>query len=974
VDDTVRLFLLDLAKNIGLFALVVLVFLRLRAPTNGARAPLRQVLLRQMLLGCVFGGVAVLGMLDPVRLASGLIVDGRNVMAALAGPFGGPLAGVVAALTIGGYRLWLGGGGAWPGVYSITLIALAGIGLEVWLRRSGRPFRWPHLALLAIAVTLITPSAFLLLPPDMAQRMLRSALVPLTVANALGILVLGGLLMREVQRQRLADALAESQRRFAAIVANAPGGVYQRVLTAGGGLTYPFCSPGFYKLFGLPDGEAVTIERLTQAVHPDDVAWLRTSIRASARALTPWNEEFRIVWSDGTVRWLSGSSQPHRRANGDVVWDGFLVDVTDRKREEELLREAKEAAERASALNARFAKAIEATGTGVVITDARRADHPIVFVNPAFTAITGYTAEEALGRSGFMLHGADTDPDAAARILEAGEAGRPVWLEVLCYRKDGRPFWAKLNVSPVQDADGHLQAFVGIIDDVTARKEDERALVQARVEAEAASRAKDEFLATMSHEIRTPMNGVVGFADLLLGTPLDDQQRRYATHVRDAGRALLTVINDILDFSRIEAGTLDLRAADFSLRELMAGCEAVVRADALAKGLALDVTVAPEVPERLRGDPDRLRQVVLNLLGNAVKFTERGSILVNVTRVEEAFGGPTLMVRVSDTGIGIPEDRQAQLFRHFVQIDRTRGGTGLGLAISRRIVERMGGAIGVQSQPGVGSTFWFTVALPEAARTGPAADVAGGGRRAARILVAEDLAMNRELAVTLLRNAGHTVEAVENGRAAVDAVSGGAWDLVLMDVQMPVMDGLEATRAIRALPPPAGTIPILAMSAGALSPEVARCRSAGMDGHVAKPIERDEMLAAIDHALQNRDLPVAAPAAPAAPAEPAVLDPAALQALEREFGSERARALVAEFAAELPARIARVQAATGDPERQGFEAHAVISLAANVGLRELSSAARALCAALRTGGADAQPLTTALVDAADRALAALREA
>ncbi|HEY0837558.1 MAG TPA: PAS domain S-box protein, partial [Azospirillum sp.] len=847
MDESLRLFFIDLAKNIGLFALVVLVFLQLRAPADGARA-----LLRQALLGCVFGGVAVLGMMDPIRLASGLIVDGRNVMAALAAPFGGPLAGVVAALAIGGYRLWLGGGGAWPGVYSIVMITLAGIALEVWLRRTGRVFGWRHLALLIAAATVITPSAFLLLPPELAQRMLRNAAVPLTIANGLGILFLGGLLMREVQRQRLADALAESQRRFAAIVANVPGGVYQRVLTADGRLTFPFCSPGFHKLVGVPEGEEVTVGRFAAVEHPDDHQRLVASVRASAETLSPWREEYRSLRPDGEVRWLSATARPYRRANGDVVWDGILVDVTERKREEEQLREAKETAERASRLNARFAKAIEATGTAVVITDARRADHPIVFVNPAFTAITGYAAPEALGRSDLMLHGADTDPAAATTILEAREGGRPVWIEMLCYRKDGRPFWAKLNASPVHGANGHLEAFVTVIDDVTARKEDERALVQARIEAEEANRAKDDFLASMSHEIRTPMNGVVGFAELLLGTDLDDGQRRYAAYVRDAGRALLTLINDILDVSRIEAGALELQSVDFSVRELAAGCEAVVRADAAAKGLDLAVTVAPEVPERLRGDPDRLRQVVLNLLGNAVKFTDHGSVLLAITRGEDGAEGPRLMVRVTDTGIGIPEARQAQLFHRFTQFDRTRGGTGLGLAISRRIVERMGGTIGAQSRPGIGSTFWFSVVLAAARDAVPDAATPDGGHRAARILVAEDLAMNRELAVALLSNAGHAVDAVENGRAAVDAVTGGAYDLVLMDVQMPVMDGLDATRAIRALPPPVGSIPILAMSAGALPPEVARCRSAGMDGHVAKPIERGQLLDAIDHALRDR--------------------------------------------------------------------------------------------------------------------------
>ncbi len=383
-----------------------------------------------------------------------------------------------------------------------------------------------------------------------------------------------------------------------------------------------------------------------------------------------------------------------------------------------------------------------------------------------------------------------------------------------------------------------------------------RALEIEKRRAQSESRAKSEFLAMMSHEIRTPINGILGLTHLLLDRPLEAEARDETETIRSSTETLLTILNDILDFSKLEAGRLEVAATDTDLPRLVRGVVELMHARAAEKGVSLAVAVEPETPRWVRVDPMRLRQVLLNLVSNAIKFTERGAVVVAV-----GAGGDRLLFRVDDTGIGIAPETLPKLFSEFVQGDATTarrfGGTGLGLAICKRLVGLMGGAMTVESEPGHGSSFRFdlplvTGAAPEAVATGQS-PVSG----ALRILVAEDNPVNQKVASGLLRRRGHEVAVAGDGIQAVERLRAERFDLVLMDMQMPGVDGIEATRRIRALPPPVGRTPILAMTANAFREDIERCLAAGMDGHVAKPIDPKLLDAAL---VRYGRLAVAAPA------------------------------------------------------------------------------------------------------------------
>ena len=423
----------------------------------------------------------------------------------------------------------------------------------------------------------------------------------------------------------------------------------------------------------------------------------------------------------------------------------------------------------------------------------------------------------------------------------------PASRRVTARRSDGSTFPMDVHVQLVPEAQGTL--FTLCVRDLTTQLAYEDGLKTARDAAERADRAKSDFLAVITHELRTPLNGVIGMTGLLLDSKLDPQPRRFAETLREAGEHLLQLINDVLDFTKLEANRLSYEEILLEPENVVHSALELLQARARAKGLKLEAEVSPSVPARLRGDPGRLRQVLMNIVSNAVKFTEKGSIRVDVSAAPAEPGWVMLKVAISDTGIGIAPEDLPKLFLEFSQIDssisRRFGGTGLGLAICRKLVAGMGGEITAESMPGRGSTFRFSARLrvvetaeaaPPRRRPAISAPTAGRPARAMRVLVAEDNQTNQVVIRAMVAKLGHRADLVGNGIEAVEAMRSRRYDLVLMDVMMPEMDGIEATRRIRAMPAPQGRIPIIGLTAHAAAADHEACRQSGMERVLTKPV------------------------------------------------------------------------------------------------------------------------------------------
>lgn len=493
----------------------------------------------------------------------------------------------------------------------------------------------------------------------------------------------------------------------------------------------------------------------------------------------------------------------------------------------------------------------------------------ILSANENFCSLFGYDLSELRARH----HALFVSPSEAAsdaycefwRRLAAGEYQSAKYARIA---KDGRVVWIQASYNPVLDENGRVAKVVKYASDISAQvrqREEEtenlrslnRSLEAARHEAERAARAKSEFLATMSHEIRTPMNGVLGMLEVALSGEKDPTKQDYLTAARDSAWSLLGILNDILDYSKIEAGHLHLDVQAFSARQVIADLASTLGSKADEKGLDLLISIADEVPDWISGDPLRFRQVITNLLGNSIKFTERGSVRLDASYTLEG-DSSRIRLSISDTGIGIDESAQRNLFQRFSQADasvmRRFGGTGLGLAICRELVQRMGGQIGVMSTLGVGSTFWFEIpAKPETKPIQRSTELtrAVSSTQAARILIAEDHPVNRKLLRSLLAPLGHDLTFVENGDQALQAADASAFDLILMDVSMPIMDGPTAARAIRARHGASANTPIIALTANAMPGDREEYLSAGMDDYLAKPFAARDLVEVMDRYIAN---------------------------------------------------------------------------------------------------------------------------
>ncbi len=695
--------------------------------------------------------------------------------------------------------------------------------------------------------------------------------------------------------------------------------------------------------------------------HPEDAAHIALDVEHALQNGRPYQVEYRIKTREGHTRWMSENGRGVPDADGAMRWiDGVILDVTESK-----------------ARNAEFEGTVQAIGRSQATVEFDLRGH-VVTANANFLALTGYSLDEIIGQPHAMFCRSDfvqSDEYAAFwRRLGQGEFAAGEFERL---GKDGREVWIQATYNPIFDADGKVSKVIKFATDLSQRRAMERDLRTAKERAEQAAAARSTFLANMSHEIRTPMNAIIGFTEALLDSPLESTQRRHLGTVHHAARSMLRLLNDILDTAKLEKGAVELEIEAFSLRELCDQILASLRINAAKKGLTLALDYAPTVAEFWQGDAFRIQQILLNLIGNAIKFTHEGSVTLRVSGT-----GGQLLFEVIDTGIGIDHNGLQRIFDPFSQADasttRRYGGTGLGTTIARQLTELMGGRIAVASQVGKGSTFSVHLPLPvvtEPASDAPAAAVRTRPRMALpplRVLAVDDVPANLELLDITLQRGGHKVVLAHSGADAVKAFERERFDVVLMDLQMPDMDGLEATRHMRGFEqsqqrrkPTA----IVALSASVLEQDRRNARAAGMDGFASKPIEPLRLMGEIArvvglHGLADDALPITgsaplgtdAPQGRSAPLPPAIDWERGLRLWTQ---ARYLREAIARFLQDADATLDAMRAAAATDDAQGLAAaaHRLRGAAANMALAAVQRLAERLeAAAAHPAHAGARPV------------------
>lgn len=678
---------------------------------------------------------------------------------------------------------------------------------------------------------------------------------------------------------------------------------------------------------------------LNSALHPPEFFIKMWRTISSGQV---WKGEIRNRTKDGRLYWVDTTIVPFLGESGrPEQYIAIRTDITSQKLAVERLRQSEE----------RFSKAFHASPD--MLSLSRLGDNVFIDANESFLRITGFARDEVIGRSSFDL-GIWGDLDTARAVKRTLiENGQVRDLPVVGRSRSGELLPVSYSADVI-DVDGR-RCVLAVVHDMRKIRQAEAALADARDAALAASEAKSSFLATVSHEIRTPLNGVLGAAQLLEMVVTTPEQHDYVRLILNSGESLLLLINEILDFSRIESGHLRIESIDFELGELVDAVGGSLAVLATQKGLALETVVDPEIPDWLRGDPLRLRQILVNLIGNAIKFTETGGVTVRVRPFWKDDRVSMLRFEVIDTGSGVAKDAQARIFEAFTQADgsitRRHGGTGLGLAIAQRLVALMGGEIGVDSEPGSGSTFWFTAQFDKAAplvnqgAVTVLTEIPAGVRGHA--LLVEDNHTNQRVARQMLEYLGFTVDVVNDGSAALEKLSAGGYDLVLMDCQMPILDGLAATRAWRARETERGLarLPIIALTANVLPEERQAVLAAGMDDFLAKPVTLERMRAVIEPwrpvsgSRGPGPLVVHSDSRSAEPcgADTERFDTDRLTELRTLFGGQFEE-LVANFLHDTPRRLAVMDAGVQAEDRKRLKesAHAIKGSAANMAAPRLA--------------------------------------